>query len=112
MKTRNLMLSLMAVMVLVAASSMVYAKDVGVLWMGQSGMPTRVFTGFEEGMKEFAPDVNLEVKKELSKTKARPSTRSSKRARTRLYFYAQAVPSTWARTLLRFLDFSVPAITL
>jgi putative tryptophan/tyrosine transport system substrate-binding protein len=41
------------------------AKDVGVAWVGKSGMAKRVFAGFEKGMKEFGQDIKLEFHKEL-----------------------------------------------
>ncbi|MCP4687074.1 MAG: hypothetical protein GY859_03430, partial [Desulfobacterales bacterium] len=41
------------------------ALELGVAWAGKSGMAKRVTAGFEKGMKEFAPDVNIEYKKEL-----------------------------------------------
>lgn len=42
-----------------------HAVDIGVGWAGKSGMANRVFHGFERGMQELAPQVNLDVKKEL-----------------------------------------------
>lgn len=41
------------------------AADIGLAWVGQSGMANRVTAGFEKGMKEFAPDVKIEYRKEL-----------------------------------------------
>jgi putative ABC transport system substrate-binding protein len=41
------------------------AVDVGVAWVGKSGMAKRVTKGLEKGMQEFGKDVNLEFNKEL-----------------------------------------------
>jgi len=42
------------------------ATDLGVAWMGVSGMTNRVMAGFQERMAEIAPDVNLEIHPELT----------------------------------------------
>lgn len=42
------------------------AKDIGVAWEGKSGMANRVNQGFDQGMKEFAPDIKIEYQKELA----------------------------------------------
>ncbi len=42
------------------------AVDIGVAWAGKSGMANRVTAGFEKGMKEFAPDIDIEYKKNLA----------------------------------------------
>lgn len=39
--------------------------EIGLAWAGKSGMAKRVFAGFEKGMAEFAPDVQMEIHKEL-----------------------------------------------
>ncbi len=41
------------------------ATEIGVAWSGKSGMANRVAAGFEQGMKEKAPDINIEYQKEL-----------------------------------------------
>ena len=41
------------------------AIDIGLAWSGKSGMADRVFLGFEKGIKELAPQINMEVKKNL-----------------------------------------------
>ncbi len=51
--------------VLFCIPSAANATDIGLAWAGKSGMAKRVYQGFEKGMKEFAPQVNIEVKKEL-----------------------------------------------
>ncbi len=40
--------------------------QLGLAWFGTSGMAKRVSAGFEKGMKEPAPDVAIEYKKELA----------------------------------------------
>jgi putative ABC transport system substrate-binding protein len=42
------------------------AVDVGVAWVGKSGMAKRVSSGFEKGMAELAPDIKLEFARELA----------------------------------------------
>lgn len=39
--------------------------SIGVAWAGPSGMANRVFAGFEEGMREYAPEYELDVRREL-----------------------------------------------
>jgi putative tryptophan/tyrosine transport system substrate-binding protein len=41
------------------------ATEIGVAWAGKSGMTNRVTAGFDKGMKELAPDIKIEYKKEL-----------------------------------------------
>jgi len=45
-------------------------KQVGILWIGQSGMTKRVCKGFTERMKEVAPEIALDFKPELSEEEA------------------------------------------
>lgn len=45
--------------------STVLATDIGLGWAGKSGMARRVSAGFEKGMKEMAPQVTIEARKEL-----------------------------------------------
>ncbi len=42
------------------------AVDVGLAWVGKSGMAKRVTAGIEKGIKELAPDLKIEYKKELA----------------------------------------------
>lgn len=41
------------------------ALDIGIAWVGPSGMANRVFNGFEQGIKEMAPKVVIDCQKEL-----------------------------------------------
>ena len=41
------------------------ATEIGVAWAGKAGMANRVAAGFEQGMKELAPDIKIEYQKEL-----------------------------------------------
>ena len=41
------------------------ATQIGVAWAGKSGMSNRVVKGFDKGMAEFAPDIQIEYQKEL-----------------------------------------------
>lgn len=57
---------MLAILIFTAASSQLgFAASIGVAWEGQSGITNRVAQGFENGMKEFAPDVQIEYQKEL-----------------------------------------------
>lgn len=42
------------------------AAKLGVVWSGKSGMTKRVVAGMEEGLKELAPDIEIEWQKELA----------------------------------------------
>ena len=52
-------------LMLVLCSTSAFAQDIGVVWSGKSGMTKRVMAGFEQGMKELAPGVKIEVQAEL-----------------------------------------------
>ena len=58
-------LTLIWTLFLVAAPGMVLAAEIGLGWAGKSGMAKRVTKGFEAGIKELAPDINIEYQKEL-----------------------------------------------
>lgn len=45
--------------------SSAHALEIGVAWQGDSGMAKRVFAGFEEQIKEIAPDANLDIRPAL-----------------------------------------------
>ena len=45
-----------------------YAQEVGVAWVGKSGMANRVNQGLTDALKTLAPDVKLEHHKELAST--------------------------------------------
>ncbi len=51
--------------ILFCVPATVNATDIGLAWAGKSGMAKRVYQGFEKGMRKLAPQVNIEVKKEL-----------------------------------------------
>ena len=42
------------------------ALNIGMAWVGKSGMANRVTQGFEQGIKEFVPDMNIEMHKDLA----------------------------------------------
>jgi len=68
MKSRQLLLcSLAALLVLPVTGVGAEGKalKVGVAWEGKSGMPDRILKGLQEGMATLAPQVELEVQKEL-----------------------------------------------
>ena len=61
-KVHVLFLSFLLV-IFVSASG--YAQEVGVAWVGKSGMANRVNQGLTDALKTLAPDVKLEHHKEL-----------------------------------------------
>jgi putative ABC transport system substrate-binding protein len=65
---RNVYSAACGVAALLAASvaQPALATDLGIAWMGESGMTNRVMTGFQERMAEIAPDVNLDIRPELT----------------------------------------------
>ncbi len=70
MKIRRLFIfGMLAIMVsftiMMGSVSIVLATDVGVAWVGKSGMATRVAKGFSEAMNTLAPGIKLEYHKEL-----------------------------------------------
>lgn len=46
------------------------ALEIGLGWAGKSGMAKRVTKGFEQGVKELAPDIKIEYQKELASIEA------------------------------------------
>jgi len=59
-------LAVMVVAVMMLTAHLAWAGEgVGVLWAGKSGMAKRVVKGFMEGMKEKAPDIDIEYNAEL-----------------------------------------------
>ena len=44
----------------------VSAQEIGLVWVGKSGMANRVTKGFDMAMKDLAPDVKIEYKKDLA----------------------------------------------
>lgn len=49
-----------------ALSTTAAATDVGVAWVGKSGMAARVLAGVEERLAEIAPDIKLDIRPELA----------------------------------------------
>jgi len=52
-------------LLMVSGATAVSAAEIGMAWAGKSGMSDRVTAGFEQGMKELAPDIKIEYQKEL-----------------------------------------------
>lgn len=50
---------------IIATAGVASAADVGVAWVGKSGMAKRVTSGFAKGIQEFGQDIKLEFAKEL-----------------------------------------------
>ena len=65
MKKRGFWVSLVVSMLMLGSVTAANATDIGVAWAGKSGMAERVTAGFEQGMKELAPDIKIEYQKEL-----------------------------------------------
>jgi len=65
MKIKTLFVSWCISILLVCSATVVSAAEIGVAWAGKSGMSNRVAAGFEQGMKELAPDIKIEYQKEL-----------------------------------------------
>jgi putative tryptophan/tyrosine transport system substrate-binding protein len=53
------------ILILMVAPGMAFGMEVGLGWAGKSGMAKRVTKGFQAGIKELAPDINVEYQKEL-----------------------------------------------
>ncbi len=64
--SKKLITGLLAASLAFTTLNTAHALEIGVAWQGKSGMAKRVFAGFEEQLKELAPDANLEVRRELS----------------------------------------------
>ena len=65
MKKRCFWVSLCVSMLMMGSITAANATDIGVAWAGKSGMAKRVTAGFDQGMKEMAPDIKIEYQKEL-----------------------------------------------
>lgn len=65
MKKRLSFVLFLGVIFVFTLTAKAFAVDVGVTWVGKSGMAKRVFSGFEKGMKEFGPSIKIEINKEL-----------------------------------------------
>ena len=65
MKGKALLASCCVCILMLSGVTAVSATEIGVAWAGKSGMANRVSDGFEQGMKELAPDMKIEYKKEL-----------------------------------------------
>lgn len=55
----------LASLFIITIASIASAADVGVAWVGKSGMAKRVTAGFEKGLSEIGQDINVEFVKEL-----------------------------------------------
>ncbi len=66
MKKLSIMILSILVSALFIASSPCFAQDIGVAWVGKSGMAKHVVQGFETAIKERAPQANIEYQKELA----------------------------------------------
>ncbi|MCP4116311.1 MAG: hypothetical protein GY737_13065 [Desulfobacteraceae bacterium] len=64
MKSRGLLFLIVLLMVCFAPT--VNAVEIGLAWVGKSGMAKRVTAGFDAGMSKLAPQVKVEYRKELS----------------------------------------------
>lgn len=53
-------------MVLLTMLSLINAEDIGIAWYGKSGMAVRVTKGFNEAIKELAPNINIETHEALA----------------------------------------------
>ena len=65
MKKRRFWVSLVVSMLMLGGVTAANGADIGVAWAGKSGMANRVTAGFEQGMKELAPDIKIEYQKDL-----------------------------------------------
>ncbi len=65
MKVKALLVSCCFFILMLSGVTAVCATEIGVAWAGKSGMANRVSDGFEQGMKELAPDIKIEYQKEL-----------------------------------------------
>ncbi len=65
MKVKTLIVSCFVSILMVGGVTAASATEIGVAWAGKSGMAVRVSDGFAQGMKELAPDIKIEYKKEL-----------------------------------------------
>lgn len=65
-KDRFLSILSMIGIVLLAMCTNALAVEIGLAWAGKSGMANRVTAGLERGLKELAPDIKVEAKKELA----------------------------------------------
>ena len=56
----------LAILAYTMTTNMAAAADsIGVAWIGKSGMANRVVSGFQEQMKEIAPELLVDIQKEL-----------------------------------------------
>lgn len=55
---------------LILNSTGVNAAEIGIAWVGHSGMANRVLSGFQKGIQEMAPALGIEYRKELESIEA------------------------------------------
>lgn len=65
-KTRIFIAVLLGLSLLYAPAAIAASMDIGLAWVGKSGMATRVTEGFDRGISELAPDIKIEYQKELA----------------------------------------------
>ncbi len=66
MKKFNRILIILSLFSLICSHAIItQAQNIGVAWVGKSGMSNRVVKGFTEKTKELAPNIKIEYQKEL-----------------------------------------------
>lgn len=61
-----LMIALGLFFVTASVSAAGEAVEVGVAWVGKSGMPKRIIKGFDQTIRKLAPNIKIEYQKELA----------------------------------------------
>lgn len=57
---------LFCILVILSAPLSAAGIEIGLAWVGESGMAKRVNSGFSQGLQELAPEISVEEKKELA----------------------------------------------
>jgi putative tryptophan/tyrosine transport system substrate-binding protein len=65
-KSKGLLLLTCIISLIVIGFSTAGAQEIGLAWVGKSGMANRVTSGFDEVIKQIAPDMKIEYQKELA----------------------------------------------
>ncbi len=65
MNQKHLCLILFSITIIFFNPSAGIAKNIGVMWVGKSGMTRSVIEGFKEEISKIAPNINIEYQKEL-----------------------------------------------
>jgi len=58
-------ITVLGLAIVFGTASLTNATEIGVAWVGKSGMTLRVVKGFEKGIRELAPEIRIEYRKEL-----------------------------------------------